>query len=170
MVTPLPTKILWSYAEWQPAYQSLQDKIQFVQGLPELPLYSQEPLLLIIDDQMHNVDQRVSSLFTKGSHHRNISVIYIVQNLFDKHKEHRTISLNAHYLVVFKNPRDVSQIVHLAKQMYPGKTHYMRQAFDLATAHPHGYLLLDLKQSTPEGVRLRSHIFPGEHQEVYMQD
>ena len=170
MVTPLPTKILWSYAEWQPAYQSLQDKIQFVQGLPELPLYSQEPLLLIIDDQMHNVDQRVSSLFTKGSHHRNISVIYIVQNLFDKHKEHRTISLNAHYLVVFKNPRDVSQIVHLAKQMYPGKTHYMRQAFDLATAHPHGHLLLDLKQSTPEGVRLRSHIFPGEHQEVYMQD
>ena len=170
MVTPLPTKILWSYAEWQPAYQSLQDKIQFVQGLPELPLYSQEPLLLIIDDQMHNVDQRVSSLFTKGSHHRNISVIYIVQNLFDKHKEHRTISLNAHYLVVFKNPRDVSQIVHLAKQMYPGKTHYMRQAFDLATAHPHGYLLLDLKQSTPEGARLRSHIFPGEHQEVYMQD
>ena len=170
MVTPLPTKILWSYAEWQPAYQSLQDKIQFVQGLPKLPLYSQEPLLFIIDDQMHNVDQRVSSLFTKGSHHRNISVIYIVQNLFDKHKEHRTISLNAHYLVVFKNPRDVSQIVHLAKQMYPGKTHYMRQAFDLATAHPHGYLLLDLKQSTPEGVRLRSHIFPGEYQEVYMQD
>ena len=30
-------------------------------------------------------------LFTKGSHHRNLSVIYIVQNLFDQHKEHRTI-------------------------------------------------------------------------------
>ena len=170
MATPMPTKILFSYAEWQPAYQSLQNKVQFVQGLPELPLYSQEPLLLIIDDQMHSVDQQVSSLFTKGSHHRNISIIHVIQNLFDKHREHRTISLNAHYLVVFKNPRDGSQIVHLAKQMYPGKTHYMRQAFELATAHPHGYLLLDLKQSTPEGIRLRSHIFPGEHQKVYMQD
>ena len=156
MVTPTPTKIVWSYGEWQPTYQSLLGKVQFVQGLPYLPLYSTEPLLLVIDDQMHNVDQRISTLFTKGSHHRNISVIYIVQNLFDQHKEHRTISLNAHYLVIFKNPRDRSQITHLAKQMYPGKTNYVQQAFELATAKPHGYLLVD--------------IFPGENQQVYMQD
>ena len=170
MVTPVPTKIIWSYGEWQPTYQSLLDKVHFVQGLPDLPQYSQEPLLVVIDDQMHAVDQRISSLFTKGSHHRNLSVIYIVQNLFDQHKEHRTISLNAHYLVIFKNPRDGSQIVHLAKQMYPGKTHYVRQAFALATQEPHGYLLIDLKQTTPEGMRLRSHIFPGERQEVYVED
>ena len=141
-----------------------------MQGLPDLPLYSAEPLLLVIDDQMHGVDQRISSLFTKGSHHRNLSVIYIVQNLFDQHKEHRTISLNAHYLVIFKNPRDGSQIVHLAKQMYPGKTHYVRQAFALATRQAHGYLVIDLKQNTPEGMRLRSHIFPGDRQEVYVED
>ena len=170
MVTPVPTKIIWSYGEWQPTYQSLLDKVHFVQGLPDLPQYSQEPLLVVIDDQMHAVDQRISSLFTKGSHHRNLSVIYIVQNLFDQHKEHRTISLNAHYLVIFKNPRDGSQIVHLAKQMYPGKTNYVRQAFALATQEPHGYLLIDLKQTTPEGMRLRSHIFPGERQEVYVED
>ena len=170
MVTPIPSKIVWSYGEWQPAYQSLLDKVEFVQGLPDLPLYSQEPLLVVIDDQMHGVDQRISSLFTKGSHHRNLSVIYIVQNLFDQHKEHRTISLNAHYLVIFKNPRDGSQIVHLAKQMYPGKTHYVRQAFTLATRQPHGYLLIDLKQATPEGMRLRSHIFPEDRQEVYVED
>ena len=127
MITPVPTKIIWSYGEWQPSYHTLQDRVQFVQGLPDLPPYSQEPLLLVIDDQMLSVDQRVCSLFTKGSHHRNISVIYIVQNLFDKNKEHRTISLNAHYLVVFKNPRDSSQILHLAKQMYPGKTRYVQQ-------------------------------------------
>ena len=119
---------------------------------------------------MQSVDQRISSLFTKGSHHRNISVIYIVQNLFDQHKLHRTISLNAHYLVVFKNPRDGSQITHLAKQMYPGKTHYMRHAFELATTRSHGYLLVDLKQTTPERLRLRSHIFPGEKHEVYVPE
>jgi hypothetical protein len=47
-----------------------------------------------------------ASLFTKKSHHRNISVMYIEQNLFHKGKNHRTISLNAHYMVLFKNPRD----------------------------------------------------------------
>ena len=122
MIKPVPTKIIWSYGEWQLSYQSLQDKVQFVQGLPDLPPYSREHLLLIIDDQMQSVDQRLCNFFTKGSHHCNISDIYIVQNLFNQHKEHRTISLNAHYLVVFKNPRDSSQILHLAKQMYPGKT------------------------------------------------
>ena len=88
MVTPVPTKIIWSYGEWQPAYQSLLDKADFVQGLPDLPLYSAEPLLLVMDDQMHGVDQRISSLFTKGSHHRNLSVIYIVQNLLPLWHKH----------------------------------------------------------------------------------
>ena len=73
MVTPIPIKIIWSYGELKPSYQSLMDKVDFVQGLPNLPLYSQEPLLLVIDDQMRSMDQCISSLFTKGSHHRNLS-------------------------------------------------------------------------------------------------
>jgi hypothetical protein len=58
------------------------------------------PHLIILDDLMDETDQRVTSLFTKKSHHRNISVMYIVQNLFHRGKHHRTISLNAHYMVV----------------------------------------------------------------------
>ena len=40
--------------------------------------------LIVIDDQMIEAgkDNRIVNLFTKGSHHRNLSVIYIVQNLF----------------------------------------------------------------------------------------
>jgi len=76
--------------------------------------------LLILDDLMNETNQNVTDLFTKGSHHRNLSVAYIVQNLFNNGK-HRTISLNSHYIVVFKNPRHASQIVHLAKQAYPPK-------------------------------------------------
>ena len=128
------------------------------------------PLLIIIDDQMHSIDKTISSLFTKGSHHHNISVIYIVQIFFDKHKEHRRISLNAHYLVIFEIPRDNSQIIHLAKQMYPGKNHYVQHAFELATRSADGYLLVDLKQNTPHELRLRHHIFPGETQLVYIED
>jgi hypothetical protein len=47
---------------------------------------------------MEETDQRVASLFTKKSYHGNISVMYIVQNLFHRGKHHRTISLNAHYM------------------------------------------------------------------------
>ena len=65
--------------------------------------------------------------------------MYIVQNLFHRGKHHRIISLNAHYMVVFKNPRDVSQIMALAHQMYPQRTKYFLEAYTAATAQPHGY-------------------------------
>jgi hypothetical protein len=48
-----------------------------------------EKHLIILDDLMDETDQRVASLFTKKSHHRNISVMYIVQNLFHRGKHHR---------------------------------------------------------------------------------
>jgi len=40
--------------------------------------------LIVFENQMIDAgkDQRIVSLFTRGSHHRNLSVIYIVQNLF----------------------------------------------------------------------------------------
>ena len=51
-----------------------------------------------------------------------------MQNVFIKNEEIRTISLNSHYLLVLKNPRDASQINHLAMQMYPGKTKNVQKA------------------------------------------
>ncbi len=64
--------------------------------------------VVVLDDLMAETDGRVTDLFTKKSHHSNTSVIYLVQNRFRKHKESRTIILNAQYMVVFKNPRDAS--------------------------------------------------------------
>jgi hypothetical protein len=48
-------------------------------------------------------------------------------------------------MVVFKNPRDVSQIMALAHQMYPQRTKYFLEAYIAATAQPHGYLVIDMK-------------------------
>ena len=55
-------------------------------------------------------DKRISDLLKKGSHHRNLSVIYIVENIFHEGRESRNISLNAHYIVLFKSPQDKQQI------------------------------------------------------------
>jgi hypothetical protein len=137
--------------------------------LPELDsLDPRDKHLIILDDLMDETDQRVASLFSKKSHHRNTNVMYIAQNLFHRGKHHRTISLNAHYMVVFKNPRDVSQFMALAHQMYPQRTKYFLEAYTAAIAQPHGYLVIDMKQETPDILRLRSHIFPGEKQIAYV--
>ena len=167
-----PEKIIFCFAEWQGVYDRLSlehSNLSFIEGLPTRDQLSGDcRKLLIIDDLMQETDGRVTNIFTKGSHHQNMSVIYIVQNVFSKNKEHRTITLNTHYFVIFKNPRDVSQIVRLASQMFPKKTGYMLDAYKEATSKPHSYLFIDLKQNTPDHMRLRSNIFSGETQVVYI--
>jgi hypothetical protein len=46
-------------------------------------------------------------------------------------------------MVVFKNPRDVSQIMALAHQMYPQRTKYFLEAYTAATSQPHGYMVIE---------------------------
>ena len=55
-------------------------------------------------------DKRIDNLFTKGSDHRNLPVVYIVQNTSHQAKESRNINgLNARYIVLFVSPRDYLQ-------------------------------------------------------------
>ena len=85
--------------------------MEFVKGIPENIEDEQflNPIIqnrIVIDDLMSEAsnDKRICDLFIKGSHHRNLSVICLVQNLYYQGKESRTMSLNSQYLVVFNNP------------------------------------------------------------------
>ena len=98
----------------------------------------------------------------------DVSVLYLTQNLFFGGKQTRTIGLNAHYLVLFKNPRDVTQVSHLARQMYPGRTKFLVESFQDATSVPYSYMLLDLKSDTEDKYRVRSNVFPNEKNFVYI--
>ena len=142
MIDPPPERVTWYYSEWQKAYENLADipNMRLEEGLPT-SFDNGKRGLVVLDDLMAETDSRVTNLFTKKSHHSDTSVIYLVQNLFSKNKESRTISLNAQYMIVFKNPRDSSQLANLARQMYPGRGAFVQEAFADATASPYGYLL-----------------------------
>ena len=73
-------------------------------------------------------DKKVLDLFTKDSHHRNITVIYLLHDLFPRGKYTKTISPNAHYIVVFENPRDQTGIRIFFQQMFPT---FWRQALEV---------------------------------------
>jgi len=171
LIDPSPERIVWCYGVYQSAFTELAKyNVEFHEGIPDLSMFDGEKrTLLIIDDLMHETDERVTKLFTKGSHHLNISILYLTQNLFFGGKQNRTIALNAHYLVIFKNPRDSTQIASLSRQMYPGRSKFMIEAFADATAAPFSYLLIDLKPDTDEQHRLRTGIFPGDATYVYVQ-
>lgn len=123
-----------------------------------------DPELIIIDDLMfESTNSRViSELFTKGSHHRNLSVILLVQNFFTRGRESRNISLNAQYLVYFKNPRDQSMITNIAKQLLPGKVKKLHAIYEDATRNPYSYLFIDLKPETPLETRFLTNVLDEE--------
>ena len=171
MMEPPPTRIWYCYGEYQPIFDNYPN-VHFHEGLPEsshVVFDGTEATLLVLDDLMSETNELVANTFTKLSHHRNVSVIHLTQNLFDKNKYAQTISLNAHYLVLFKNPRDVTQFATLARHMYPDSSKFAIEAYRDATSVPFGYLLVDLKPDQDERCRPRTNIFPGKRQYVYVK-
>ena len=166
LIYPPPEKIIYHYGIWQDFFDTFRD-VEFVKGVPDpKDIDPKQRHLLILDDLLMELDGNVTEFFIRGSHHLNTSVIFIVQNMFAKNKEMRTISLNSQYFILFKNPRDQRQVTELGKQM--GKAKLVTEAYEDATSRPYGYLFIDLKQGTPNELRLRSSILPGELTYVYL--
>ena len=145
---------------------------------PDLKIYREGPWdkvvslvkgcdCIVIDD-LFTEAQHFTELFTKVARHRNVTVIFITQNMFHQGGQHRTRNLNVHYLVLFKNPRDQTVIDYVARQAYPNNKRFLIDAYHDATNNkPHGYLFIDFTQSCPDEIRVRTDIFSdGEYQSI----
>jgi hypothetical protein len=158
--------IVWCHSE-NNAPHHLKD-VSFVKGDTDFDNPEHVPTLIVLDDLMDSAySTKASELFTKGSHHRNISLVLITQNLFHQGPSARDISLNSKYLVVFKNPRDKTQIVHLARQLYPENISSFHKIYLDVCRDPHTYLFLDLTHSVNDLPSFRTKIFPDEVTEVF---
>ena len=159
-------KIVYCYGQWQECFQDMASQITFVEGIPEdipalFPIGCR-PGILVLDDLMRNCseDKRILDLFTKVSHHCDVTCIYLTQNLFPPGKFSISISLNAHYIIALNNPGDTSGFRTLAQQGFARHVPYVWESFQDATSQPYGYLMLDLHPRTPAILRLRSNILP----------
>ena len=160
-----PNRIVYCYKVWQDSFDKLKlliPGIEFHQGLPDLDNFdSKLNNLLILDDLMNESgnDTNIYSLFTVDSHHKSISVFYLTQNIFPKEKHARTINLNCGYLIILNNPRDPSQIHHLARQMFPNNSKFLIECYeDACESKQFGYLFLDLTQTTTKDLRVQTGI------------
>ena len=179
MIHPFPTRIVFIFSEWQKEYdimKKMHPTIEFIKGPMPENLYEQfSPMqtnLLVLDDQMIDGSKstQLEKYFVQGSHHKNLTIIFIVQNIFEKGKVMRTSNLNSHYIVIYKNPRDKGQMAILGRQMFPTKWREFLEAARDATLQPYSYLLIDLRPETPEEYRLRTHIFPSESADALPTD
>ncbi len=102
MFHPLPTKTIYCYREYQKEFDEFPSNVELIEGFPsDLSQLTKghDNSLIVLDNLMSQCsnDPCVADLFTRGSHHCGISVLYLTQNLFPPGKLSRTISLNSHY-------------------------------------------------------------------------
>ena len=121
--------------------------------------------LAIFDDlmtELANCDLLVP-LYTKWTHHSDISSIQITQNIFHrgsgKHKgDNSTLYLNTKYLVLFANPMDISTFCHIARKQDPAHAKELAMLFSQVTKEHH-YILCDSHINTPQCLHYQSDLF-----------
>ena len=168
-------KVLWCYGVYQDIYKIPINSVEIVyfNGLPNIDIINEnKPDVIILDDLMNEInnDKTVKDMFIKFSHHWNISVIFIVQNIFNKDKYMRTISLNSHYIVIMRGVRLTQQIGVLGNQIFPGKTKKIIEIFKRATKENYSYLIFDLHPQSVDRFRIRNRIFKSELPECLKKD
>ena len=154
--------IHYVHGSWQPAFASVEKRgIQFHENLPtveDLDAWFSKTKggILVLDDVMNEAvsSPHVVDLFTKHSHHRNINVIYLCQDLFPPGRYARPISRNAHYIIIFRNLRDTLATLHLLMQSFGHEWKKAFQAYKEATSKVHGYLIINVHPRGNERCRL----------------
>lgn len=168
--SPSPRAAVLFYKQWQSDYSALQKSgivNEFVLGIPSeeevkaifMKYKKYGGCIAIFDDLMGEINDTMMSIYTVLSHHCKATVITLVQSLFLENKIYRTCSINAHYIVLMRSPRDSVSCTYLARQISPYHSKYITESYMKATQTPYSYLLFDLRQETSDMVRLRSNIF-----------
>lgn len=167
LFTIIPKRVIYTYVYEQPWFSAFPE-VEFAKEIPN-NLEPSLPSMLILDDLISdsNVLKECAALFIRGSHHLNVSVFFVTQNLFASSNYYRTISLNATQFVLFRTKRGYSQIEYLGRQIFERRQikHFLK-AYRDSTKEPYSYLIVDLdvNQEHP----LRTKIFPNETEIVYV--
>ena len=106
LIEPPPDQIVYACNCWQKDFDKFPG-VEFVSGIDGLSGVKFNPApnnLLIIDDLMKELcnDKKASTLFTRDTHHNNVTVFFIVQNLFKQGSSMRDIALNSEVIVLLK--------------------------------------------------------------------
>ena len=111
----------------------------------------------------------ISKLFTHGRSHLGCSLVLMLQNIFPKGSQSRTISINAQYQVLFRNPRDSLQISILARQLCPLNSKSFLEIYKRAMHRVYGYLFCCFTQSCPNEIRYHTNVLPNEYPSIVYQ-
>ena len=164
-----PKKIIFVYSEWQDLYEKISANkkinIRFVRELDETicdEFDKNEHTLLICDDFQMQIRENplIARLCVQMSHHRNVTLILVLQNYFFGSKSSDLdIRRSTQYCVFTKSLQDMQMIRAFAVKTFPNKVKEFMEIYnDAVTTKKYGHLLIDSHMQTPQNLRLRANI------------
>ena len=170
LIVPQQKKLLVAYRHIQPLYHDFSKYIEteFMKEpnlIPNPDTELNNATILLIDDLMKSIQECID-FFTIHSHHKNLCVIFVTQNLYAQGL--RTLSLNANYLTIYRNPRDSSQIRFLARQLEPNDSKLVIKAYEMATKTAHGYLHINCMQKCNKLFKYRDKIDANDNCSIFI--
>lgn len=170
LFNPPPKSILYCYGEYDKRIHNLQSMgVTVTAGIPSESLIEslEKPALIFYDDMMLDVNEKyMLDLFTRKSHHKNLGVFFLTQNLFSS--TIKVARMNCHYIFILRSLQASLHIRTLGSHLFPGQLKYFMDAYHKACDKAYKYFLIDSHPTTPQELRLRSNIMPGEQLTVYL--
>ena len=139
--------------------QSKHVNIEFIQDIEWNFLQKADAqrkrILLVLDDLFDEAAQSKDFLaLVVADRHRNVHLMVLRHNFFQRTKNSKTIDLNVTQIVLFNSPRDSEQIGVLGRQL--GERHTTMEAYKRATQKPFGHLMIDLDVRSSKSLRYSS--------------
>ena len=97
---------------------------------------------------------------TVNCSHNGITMIVLLHNIFQPGL--RTLSINTHYVVLFKNKRDSLQMEMFGRRVMKDHVKFFFECYRKAVHTPYGYLFVDMHPRSDDEYVLRTQIFPNE--------
>ena len=172
MFTERVEEIYYCFEAQQKCYDEIKyvegvDKVVMYKGMPQVEqckkwAYMKSHIIVVFDDLMTELskDREMIKFVTVYSHHMKITMIVLLHNIFPPGL--RTLSLNTHYVVLFKNKRDTLQVEMFARRVMKDRLKYFSACYRKAVSSPYGYLFVDMHPHSEDKYQLRTRIFPYE--------
>ena len=170
LFTTPPKKIIWYYGIYNDIFDQHKNEIEFIEGIGELDNLDTggESTLVIIDDLMDSMNKTLSRAFTQDSHHKNFTIMFLSQVLYQKNPIARIISLNSQYLILFKSKRDALSLSRLSSQLFPRSKNLFYSVYSMSTHQPYSYLVVNLHPALiGTNAQLHQGILPTQVEHIY---
>lgn len=179
MFDPPLQQIFWFYTMESSIEKPRQELpgVVFIEGQPTVDQLENMdvsiPKLVVLDDLMSMTDKKDSfedlkRLFTATSHHHNMSLVFIVQDIY-VNKNMTRLANQSENLIMMCNSGATYQVPMIAAKLFgAGMKPFIQWAMNDVCEHSsHGYLLLSKAAGTPQCHRVRSKILPGDQRNTF---